>query len=91
MIKVILFLAISTNYYIRKPSFIIFSPWIEKKIWATFEDGFQHVSVHLQDFKQELFTAKTEKELKKDALNLYEKFEPTLFEEKLNQFLNTNL
>ena len=57
----------------------------------TFEDGVQHVSVHLQAYRQELFTAKTEKELKKDALNLYEKFEPTLFKEKLNQFLNTNL
>ena len=83
--------AINMAKALGKPSFILFSPWIEKKIWATFEDGVQHVSVHLQDYKQELFTAKTEKELKKDALNLYEKFEPALFEEKLNQFLNTNL
>jgi heptosyltransferase-2 len=32
-----------------KPSFIIF--WIEKKIWATLEDGIHHLSVHLNDYR----------------------------------------
>ena len=31
--------AINLAKALNKPSFIIFSPWIEKKIWATFEDG----------------------------------------------------
>ena len=83
--------AINMAKALDKPSFIVFSPWIEKKIWATFEDGIHHLSVHLQDFKQELFVAKTEKELKKEALSLYEKFEPQLFEEQLRHFLNINL
>src|SRR5690606_28611290 len=41
--------AINMAKALEKPSFIIFSPWIEKKIWATFEDGIHHLSVHLKD------------------------------------------
>ena len=43
--------AINMAKALGKPSFIIFSPWIEKKIWATLEDGVHHISVHLNDFK----------------------------------------
>jgi ADP-heptose:LPS heptosyltransferase len=74
-----------------KPSFIIFSPWIEKKIWATLEDGTQHMSVHLNDYKPELLTQKTEKQLKLDALSLYNEFESNLFKDKLKSFLLKNL
>ncbi|MGO4905186.1 glycosyltransferase family 9 protein [Flavobacterium sp. W20_MBD1_R3] len=83
--------AINMAKALGKPSFIIFSPWIEKKIWATFEDGIQHMSVHLNDFKPQLFHSKTEKELKKEALSLYLKLTPDLFEDKIEQFLNQNL
>jgi heptosyltransferase-2 len=83
--------AINMAKALGKPSFIIFSPWIEKKIWATFEDGIQHMSVHLNDFKPPLFHSKTEKELKKEALSLYLKFTPDLFEVKIGQFLSQNL
>ena len=51
---------------LEKPSFIIFSPWIEKKIWATFEDGVHHISVHLNDFKPEfIWLRKPKKNSKK--------------------------
>jgi heptosyltransferase-2 len=79
--------AINMAKALGKPSFIIFSPWIEKKIWATLEDGIYHMSVHLNDYKPELLSQKTEKELKHNALTLYKEFEPKLYKEKLKSFL----
>ncbi len=70
-----------------KPSFIIFSPWIHKKMWATFEDGILHDSVHLKDFKPKLFQNKTDKELKQDALKLYLFLKPEFIYNKLGLFL----
>jgi ADP-heptose:LPS heptosyltransferase len=83
--------AINMAKALEKPSFTIFSPWIEKKIWATFEDGLMHRSVHLNDFKPELFSGVTEKELKNKALELYETFNSDLFLGQLNTFLKYNL
>ena len=83
--------AINMAKALEKPSFIIFSPWIEKKIWATLEDGVHHISVHLNDFKPTLLASKTEKELKKNALSLYQEFEPKLFKDKIELFLKQNL
>lgn len=83
--------AINIAKSLQKPSFIIFSPWIEKKIWATFEDGKQQVSVHLNDFKPELISGRSEKELKQQTPALYQAFKPELFLETLGQFLHENL
>ncbi|TDE02401.1 glycosyltransferase family 9 protein [Flavobacterium hiemivividum] len=83
--------AINMAKALGKPSFIIFSPWIEKKIWATLEDGIQHMSVHLNDYKPELLAQKTEKELKQHTPALYKEFEPNLFKDKLKSFLLKNL
>jgi ADP-heptose:LPS heptosyltransferase len=83
--------AINIAKALGKPSFIIFSPWIEKKIWATLEDGVHHISVHLNDFKPELLASKTEKELKNNALSFYQEFEPELFKDKIELFLEQNL
>jgi ADP-heptose:LPS heptosyltransferase len=83
--------AINMAKALNKPSFIIFSPWIEKKIWATFEDGILHSSVHLNDFKPELFINFTEKELKKRGLQLYQDFHSELFIDQLIDFLANNL
>nr|WP_315150092.1 glycosyltransferase family 9 protein [uncultured Flavobacterium sp.] len=83
--------AINMAKALGKSSFIIFSPWIEKKIWATLEDGVHHISVHLNDFKSQLLASKTEKELKKNALSLYQEFEPELFKDKIELFLKQNL
>ncbi|MBL0737243.1 glycosyltransferase family 9 protein [Flavobacterium sp. GN10] len=82
--------AINMAKALDKPSFIIFSPWIEKKIWATFEDGIQHLSVHLKDYRPVLFQNKTEKMLKKEALSLYQKFLPEFFEDRIKLFLKQN-
>ncbi len=83
--------AINMAKALGKSSFIIFSPWIEKKIWATLEDVVHHISVHLNDFKSQLLASKTEKELKKNALSLYQEFEPELFKDKIELFLKQNL
>lgn len=55
--------AINMAKALGKPSFIVFSPWIEKKIWATLEDGVHHVSVHLNDYKPDLLAEKVFKGL----------------------------
>jgi ADP-heptose:LPS heptosyltransferase len=83
--------AINMAKALEKPSFIIFSPWIEKKIWATFEDGLMHCSVHLNDFKPELFLDFSEKELKTKTPVLYEAFYSELFMDQLKTFLLNNL
>jgi heptosyltransferase-2 len=83
--------AINLAKALDKPSFIIFSPWIEKKIWATFEDGKKHLSIHLNDILPDLINNKTEKELKENSLQLYEKFEPKFVIEKITPFLDSHL
>jgi len=83
--------AINMAKALGKPSFIIFSPWIEKKIWATFEDGIHHLSVHLKDYHEDLFEGKSEKALKKEALSLYQEFKPEYFKDKIESFLEKNI
>jgi heptosyltransferase-2 len=83
--------AINMAKALGKTSFIIFSPWIEKKIWATLEDGVHQVSVHLNDYNPQLLASKTEKERKQNALALYQEFEPDFFKEKLESYLKVNL
>jgi heptosyltransferase-2 len=68
---------------IRKPSFI-FSPWIEKKIWATLEDGIHHLSVHLNDYKPSYCLTK-EKSLKTTLSLCTENLNPIYL--KINCFL----
>lgn len=83
--------AINMAKALEKPSFIIFSPWIEKKIWATFEDEIHHLSVHLKDYRSDLFEQKSEKMLKKEALSLYQEFKPEFFKGKIESFLEKNI
>jgi heptosyltransferase-2 len=67
-------------------TFSIFSPWVDKASWSLFENH-NNISVHLKDFKPELYT-KPEKAYKKEAFLLYQKFNPDLFIDKLKVFLN---
>ena len=68
-------------------TFAIFSPWIDTITWGTFED-INNVSVHLKDYKPELYSNKAEKDMKKEALNLYKTFKPEFFLDKLKTFIN---
>ena len=72
---------------INIPTFTIFSPWIKKEAWNMFDDDKQNVSVHLKDYKPELFTEKSTKELKKNWKLLYERFAPNLIKSSLQKFL----
>ncbi len=82
--------AINMAKALDKPSFIIFSPWIEKEMWSTFEDGKLHNSVHLKDYQPELFLDKTTKQLKESSIALYPNLKPSYFKTKLEDFLEYN-
>ena len=83
--------AINIAKSLKKPSFIIFSPFIDKKGWATFEDGTNNVSVHLCDFKPEIFLNKKYKTLVKESKELYKEFTFDLIEPSLTKFLSHHL
>jgi heptosyltransferase-2 len=82
--------AINMAKALNKPAFIIFSPFIEKNIWATFEDGLKNISVHLKDFRPELFTDIDHGEIKKNYASLYQLLAPELFKDKIDFFINNN-
>ncbi|MUU78138.1 glycosyltransferase family 9 protein [Winogradskyella endarachnes] len=70
------------------PTFTIFSPWIKKEAWNMFDDGKKHVSVHLKDYKEQVYlNIQHPKALKSKASELYLEFKPSNFKEELNTFL----
>ncbi len=71
-------------------TFTIFSTWIIKEAWNSFEDGTNNVSVHLIDFKPELYGGKLAVEMKNEALALYEHFTPDLIIPVLEKYLKAN-
>ncbi len=83
--------AINMSKALGKKSFIIFSPWIDKNVWATFEDGINHISVHLKDYFPEKLQNLSDHQIKKDVHEFYSIFDFELFKEKLELFLNNNL
>jgi ADP-heptose:LPS heptosyltransferase len=83
--------AINMAKALNKPSYIVFSPWIDKKGWATFEDGINHVSVHLSDFEPDLFKNKTGKMIYQESFSLYKELKPELLYPSLNLFLERHL
>jgi len=83
--------AINMAKAIGKPTFVIFSPHVDKKEWATFEDGYHNVSVHLKDFFSQLFNEKTKKELVRETETLYAKFQPEVFFKQMDDFCINHL
>ncbi|PJJ07200.1 heptosyltransferase-2 [Flavobacterium sp. 1] len=83
--------AINMAKALNKPSFTIFSPFVEKKIWATFEDGLRNISVHINDFKPELIANLHHDEIKKNYSSLYREFTPELFKDKIKFFMTKNI
>ena len=83
--------AINMSKALKKPSFTIFSPWIEKRFWSTFEDGKLHSSVHLLDYQPQLIEGRKKKQLKNQSIELYQHLKPSYFESKLLQFIDYNL
>jgi len=69
------------------PTFAIFSPWIRRAAWALYENE-QNCVVHLQDYKSNLYKTKSLKDIKKRQQYYYSLLQPTLFQDKLNLFLD---
>jgi heptosyltransferase-2 len=83
--------AINMAKALKKPSFVLFSPWIDKKGWALLEDGKTHVSFHLDEIKPHLFKGKTPKQIKTENKKLYLEFKPEFVKESLKEFLTINI
>ena len=83
--------AINMSKAVGNKSFIIFSPWIDKEVWATFEDGINHVSVHLKDYFPEKYGKLNNREIKKIVFDYYSLFDFELFKGKLDDFLSNHV
>src|SRR5690606_25643819 len=71
--------AINMAKALNKPSFTIYSPLINKLGWNSFEDGNQHISVHLKDYVPNIFKNLSRKDIKIQNERLYLEFHPELF------------
>jgi ADP-heptose:LPS heptosyltransferase len=79
---------------LNKPTFTIFSPYVHKSHWASFEDGHFHRSVHLKELKPELFedySREKRKEMEKNPTELYRQLTPEMILPELDAFLKENL
>lgn len=76
-----------------KPTFTIFSPYVLKEHWASFEDGTKHTSIHLLEEKPDLFSIDREERRKIEAnpQKMYEQLTPELIIPKLDAFLKVHL
>jgi len=81
--------AINIAKALDKPTFAIFSPWINKNAWNMFEDKLTSDSIHLKDVKPELYLGKQNKLVKKEWKAYYEAFKPELITPGLRLFLKT--
>jgi ADP-heptose:LPS heptosyltransferase len=79
---------------LNKPTFTIFSPYINKDDWSSFEDGKFHKSVHLLDFLPNAISElsyEQNKEIEKNPREMYLKLTPEMIIPELNSFLNDHL
>ncbi|MCZ4318563.1 glycosyltransferase family 9 protein [Aequorivita viscosa] len=79
---------------LEKPTFTIYSPYIDKDAWNSFEDGKIHQSIHLLEEEPNLFKSFTPEERKKIEANpqsLYLKLTPEMIISKLKPFLQHHL
>ncbi len=79
--------AVNMAKAIQIPTFTIFSPWIDKKVWSSFEDGNQNISIHLNELIPDYYSGKKFKNLKSKSLELYRKLSPDKVIKKLDSFL----
>lgn len=79
---------------LNKPTFTIFSPYINKEDWSSFEDGKFHKSVHLLDFLPNAITNLTYDEserIEKNPIEMYLKLTPEMIITELDLFLKEHL
>ena len=73
-----------------KPTFTLFSPYINKDDWSSFEDGILHKSVHLLDFIPNAISNlsyEQSKEIEKNPRAMYLKLTPEMILPVLDSFL----
>lgn len=73
-----------------KPTFTIYSPFITKSHWNSFEDGKMHDSLHLFDDQPDYFenlSRESKKEIEKAPELLYQKLTPEVILQKLKPYL----
>lgn len=75
---------------LKKATFTIFSPYIVKDFWATFENEPQNESIHLKEVRPDLFENKSRKEIAANSEELYREFKPDLIIPKLQNFMKSN-
>lgn len=79
---------------LNKPTFTIYSPYIEKGDWNSFEDGIEHDSIHLLDEKPQLFeefTRDSRKVIEENPEALYRELTPDMIIKKMEPFLANHL
>ncbi len=76
--------AVNTAKALDIPTFSIFSPWINRDAWSSYEDD-QNMVVHLKDYRPGLFQKSDN--FKKQQKELYQQFTPELFFPKIKLFL----
>lgn len=77
-----------------KPTFTIYSPFIDKGDWSSFEDEITHQSIHLLEDRPDLFevfTRDSRKEIEANPEALYRELTPELILNKLKPFLKKHL
>lgn len=68
------------------PTFTVFSPWVNKESWNMLA-GDDHIAVHLRDFEPEVYNGRHAKEFGGQAMELYKKLDPSLYADKLRDFV----
>lgn len=78
---------------LNKPTFTIFSPYVMKDHWASFEDGKKHASIHLLEEKPDLFSTDREerRKIEEDPSLMYIQLTPKMIIPKLATFLRFHL
>lgn len=79
---------------LNKPTFTIFSPYINKDDWSSFEDEKFHKSVHLLDFVPNAISDlsyEKYKEIEKNPRELYLQLTPEMIIPELKSFLENNM
>ncbi|WP_310992327.1 glycosyltransferase family 9 protein [Aequorivita marina] len=76
------------------PTFTIYSPYVNKEHWSSFEDKKHHDSIHLMEEKPNLFSSFTLEErrgIEEDPHSLYKELTPEMILSKLRPFLEHHL
>tara|TARA_R110002020_G_scaffold154714_2_gene334962 strand:- start:121789 stop:122847 length:1059 start_codon:yes stop_codon:yes gene_type:complete len=79
--------AVNMAKALNKPTFSIYSPWINPEAWASYP-GKKQVAVHLKNYKPQLYKSKDFKAMKKESIKLYEELNPEFIKKELLNFLS---